>query len=291
MPISEIETLLTPKAELAESPTWDAVSGHLIWLDVAGRHVHRLDPLSGRVESFSTPHLVGAIAPRASGGFIVAHEDGFGFLDRAGAFTPITNPLRRDVEERMNDGKCDSRGRFWAGTISRDRQVSDASLYCLDVDQSVTTALTGVTLSNGIAWSPDDFLMYYIDTPSRQVRVFDFDIASGALSDGRPFVDIPPEAGLPDGMATDVEGCVWVALWGGAAIRRYTPDGVLDRVYEFPVCLITSLAFGGEDLGDLYVTSAARRLSAESRSNEPAAGRLFRLRPGVTGVPTRAYGG
>jgi sugar lactone lactonase YvrE len=186
----------------------------------------------------------------------------------------------------MNDGRCDPAGRFWAGTMSTEREPGAGSLYRLEqvggalLPQRV---LGGLTVANGIDWSPEGRLMYYIDSPTQRIDVFDFDVETGAISNRRIFAEIPKAEGLPDGMVVDAEGGVWVALFGAGRLRRYTPSAVVAQEIEVPVALVTSAAFGGPGLGDLYITTARHRLSAEERDRQIHAGSLFCCRPGPTG--------
>jgi sugar lactone lactonase YvrE len=180
----------------------------------------------------------------------------------------------------MNDGKCDRAGRFFAGTKADDDTPQAGALYRLE-NGEVTQLLDNVTISNGIGWSPDERLMYYADTPTGRIDVFDFDATTGEPTNRRRFVDIPQDAGLPDGLCVDADGAVWVALWGGAAVHRYRADGELDRVLRLPVSNVTCPTFGGKDLDVLYITTA--------RTDEPGSGALFRCRPGVTGQPANPY--
>jgi sugar lactone lactonase YvrE len=193
-------------------------------------------------------------------------------------------------QNRMNDGACDPAGRFWAGTMALDERPHAGALYRLDPDLTVRTMLTDVTISNGIDWSPDGRRMYYVDSPTRRIDVFDFDPGTGAIADRRPFVDVPAESGIPDGITVDAAGFVWLALWGGAALHRYDPDGARERAVALPVSHPTSCAFGGPGLDELYVTSARRDLTRDERARQPMAGGLLRLRPGVAGRPAHVFG-
>jgi sugar lactone lactonase YvrE len=188
----------------------------------------------------------------------------------------------------MNDGKCDSTGRFWAGTMALDVRPGAGSLYRLGPKRDVERMVTGVTISNGLGWSLDDRLMYYIDTPHRRVDVFDFDSPAGAIANRRPFVTIEGP-GWPDGMAVDAEGGLWIAIWGGGKVLHYLSDGTLAGGVEVPVSQVSSCGFGGPELRDLYITTAWQNLSPERRAAEPLAGGLFRHRPGVAGQPTQVY--
>ena len=191
----------------------------------------------------------------------------------------------------MNDGYVDSRGRFWAGTLSLERREGQGALFRLDPDRSVHTMLEPVTTSNGIDWSVDGRLMYYTDTGTRRVDVFDFDERLGAIAGRRPFVEVAEADGKPDGLVVDAEGGIWVALFRGGAVRRYLPDGRLDRVIELPVALVTKCAFGGPELRDLYITTAHKDLSPAERQAQPLAGGLFRVTPGMAGKAPNRFAG
>jgi sugar lactone lactonase YvrE len=180
----------------------------------------------------------------------------------------------------MNDGACDSGGRFWAGSMRLDEGAGGACLYRLDPDHRVHTVCEGVTVSNGLAWSLDDTLLYYVDTPTSAIDVFDFDPATGAATGRRTLTKVD---GHPDGLTADAEGFLWVAFWGGGQVRRYSPEGELAEVVDVPAAHTTKPAFGGADLRDLYITTAA--------GDDPHAGGLFVARPGVAGLPARAYAG
>jgi sugar lactone lactonase YvrE len=201
-------------------------------------------------------------------------------------------PVEADVPtNRMNDGKCDPGGRFWAGTMAFEVTPGAAALYRLDPDLQVTRVVSGVTLSNGLGWSLDGRQMFYIDSMSHGVDVFDFEPADGSLGERRRLITIAPDEGLPDGMTVDAEGCLWVALHGSGSIRRYTPDGHVDRVVRVPPTMVTSCAFGGPDLTDLYITTMNLGLSEEARRAQPLAGGLFRCQPGVRGLPAYRFAG
>jgi sugar lactone lactonase YvrE len=288
-----VELVLDARAELGEGPVWDARSARLIWVDIMRGCVHRFDPATGRDEVRDAGEPVGAAVPSADGSLVLATMSGFARLDfDAGRVTPIARVEADRPETRMNDGACDPAGRFWAGSMAfefRTRPGAGA-LYRLDPDGRVTVMLSGVTLSNGIDWSPDGRLMYYVDSGTQRVDVFDFDVARGALSNRRPLVRIGAATGVPDGLTVDADGFIWLAVWGGAALHRYSPEGVLDRRVRMPVTQPSKCWFGGPDLADLYVTSAWIDLPAEDKAGQPLAGGLFRLRPGVCGKPGTLFG-
>ncbi len=292
---SEVELLLDLHAECGEGPIWDPGTSTLIWVDIPPGRVHRYDPLSGQDEVYEVGQSTGAAAIRDSGGLVLAVRDGFAALGaRGGGFQMLAEVDIDDVRLEMNDGKCDTAGRFWAGTsVELDLHIrpGEAALYRLDPDHQAHQMLTGVTLSNGLGWSPDDRFFYYVDTTTQRLDVFDFDRDSGAISNRRLLAEIPAELGFPDGLTVDADGYIWLAVWGGWCVRRYAPDGTLDRVVKFPVSQISSCTFGGPDLTDLYVTSATQTLSPEARAAEPHAGALFRYSPGVKGLPPNSYRG
>ena len=283
------------RAEVGEGPTWDDRSGVVWWVDIPVGAVHRFDPASGMDEVLEVGQPVGAVVPRLSGGLALALEHAFVTFDPSTRELSTIHDIEPGrLENRVNDGKCDRQGRFWVGTMAYDwRSTPNAgSLYRLDQDGRVTRALSDVTISNGLAWSADDDRMYFIDSPTQRVDVFDYDAASATLSGRREVAAIPEEAGMPDGMTIDADGFLWVALWGGGAVWRIDPDdGRVVEIFEVPTSQVTSCVFGGADLRDLYITTAAIGLSPDALAAQPLAGSLFRCRPGVQGTPTSAYRG
>ncbi|MFG2118169.1 SMP-30/gluconolactonase/LRE family protein [Streptomyces sp. NPDC048710] len=256
--MTSYEVAVRAEAALGEGPTWDPSTGRLIWLDVLGMRVHTYDPSSGRRTIRTTQQHVGAAKPRAGGGLALNLRDGIGLLDPDGTFRWLHHePV---PGRRANDAAVAPDGSLWAGTMRYDEATGGGTLSRLTGDGDVRLALPDVTVSNGIGWSPDGRLMYYADTPTRRVDVFDHD-AEG-IRNRRTLLEIEPGAGFPDGLTVDAEGCVWVALWDGGAIRRYTPSGDLDRVLTLPTPRTTACAFGGPDLSDLYITTARTGLSA-----------------------------
>jgi sugar lactone lactonase YvrE len=287
-----IEVAIPAQAPLAEAPTWDAAAERLIWIDILARTVHSYDPTTGRDTSVFVAQSPGVAIPRQDGGLVMALGHGFAFLDVEGRVEMIEALPQGEIHARMNDGNVDSAGRLWAGTVGLGEEPDAGSLYRLDPDLTVTRVLDVVTESNGIDWSPDDRVMYYVDSLEHRVDAFDFDLDSGSVTNRRPFAVFDKEAEiLPDGLTVDGEGCVWVALWGGSAVHRYTPEGELDRVLAMPTRQITSCAFGGPGLDDLYVTSAREWLEPAVLEQEPDAGAVFVCRPGIVGRPQRRFGG
>jgi sugar lactone lactonase YvrE len=279
-------------ATLGEGPVWDDEHQRLVWVDILPGLVHRFDPATGDDHVFRTGKPVGSTALRRGGGLILAVEDGFALLDpgwqRLDQVVVVEHPGPR---ARFNEGKCDPAGRFLAGTMAYDETPGAASLYRLDSDFAVTRLLDGVTISNGLAWTADGATVYYIDTPTRGVDAFDYDAGTGRLGNRRRVVDVPAAAGMPDGMTIDTDGCLWVALWGGAAVHRYAPDGRLDTVLSFPATNITCPVFGGPEFGVLYVTSARDGLDEQQLAAQPHAGALFAVDVGARGLPALRFAG
>jgi sugar lactone lactonase YvrE len=275
------ELLVDARAELGEGPIWDARAEELLWVDIMAGVVHRLDPATGQDRPFHAGSYVGAVVPRADGGYALAVAAGFATATDDGEVTPLAAVGHAD-DIRMNDGACDGAGRFWAGSMHLDESEGAGCLYRLDADHAVTRICDGVTVSNGIAWSGDDTLLYYIDTPRSRVDAWDYDALTGAVANRRVLFEVEGP-GFPDGMVADAEGGLWIAMWEGSCVRRYTPDGGITEVIDVPAANATKPAFGGHELRDLYITSAA------GEGEHP--GGLFVAQPGVRGLPAIAYAG
>lgn len=279
------EQLTEPVAYHGEGPVWSDAWGGLRWLDMLAGDVLSLAP-DGTVARRHIDTVVAAVRPRRAGGAVIGVERGFALEDTDGTVT-LLDSLWSDDRVRMNEGGCDPDGRFYCGSMATDGREGAGSLYRLDPDGSVTAVLDGVTISNGLEWSPDGSRAYYADTGTGRVDVFDYD-REGGLGGRRPFAAVPDGDGGPDGLTVDAEGGVWVALYGGGAVRRYTPDGALDEVVELPVGKVTACAFGGAGLGRLFITTSREDLPPDA---EPRAGALFTCVPGATGRPVREYAG
>ena len=290
--LRDAELELDAKTELGEGPVWDPRAACLYFVDILRGHVHRYEPGTRSHSIYAVNQSVGAVALTETGDLALAARDGFARLDlESGRLTMVAKIEADRPDLRMNDGNCDAAGRFWAGTMALDERSGAGALYRLSEDGRVETMLRPVTISNGLDWSDDARQMYFIDSPTQRVDVFDFDLRDGAISNRRTFVQIPPDAGVPDGLTLDAEGFVWVSLWRGGAVHRYAPDGVLDCIVRLPVTHPTSCAFGGSDLRDLYITTAAIALSAQERTQQAGAGGLFRCRPGPAGRPAHRVKG
>ncbi|HEY6295963.1 MAG TPA: SMP-30/gluconolactonase/LRE family protein [Streptosporangiaceae bacterium] len=281
------------RAMLGEGPVWDDRSCRLHWVDIRSGLVHRFSPADGSDLVIDVGQPVSAVGLGEGGGLILAIRDGFGLVRPGSDRVADVIEVEKDrADHRMSDGRCDPAGRFWAGTMA-DRwedAPGAGSLYRVDGASGAlvtTKVLGGITVANGIDWTPDGRHMYYVDSPSQQVDAFDFDAETGTLRNRAVFAAIPVAEGMPDGLVVDADGGVWVALIGAGRIRRYSPSGRIDREIELPVTLVTSAAFGGPDLADLYITTARHRLTAAERERQTYAGSLFCCRPGPAGQ--RAY--
>lgn len=276
------------RAEHAEGPFW--YGDRLGWVDImAGRlWVAGFDGTTlTEPRSYDVGRPLGAAVPHGEGGWVLAAGTGFHRLDEDGTVTPLTGDLADPDLVRMNDGKCDPAGRFWAGTMDYDESRPIASLYVYD--GTVRTVLDGVTISNGLTWSADRRTMYYIDTPTGRVDAFDHDPDTGQITRRRMFAEI--EGGHPDGMTIDDEGFLWVALWGGGAVRRIDPSGRSAGTVRLPVTNVSSCAFGGAGGTTLFITTSRQGLSEAQRAAEPEAGRVFHVEPGAGGPPATCFGG
>jgi sugar lactone lactonase YvrE len=278
------EQLTGPVAFHAEGPVWSPRWGGLRWVDMLAGDVLSLAE-DGTVRRRHVGRVAAALRPRRAGGAVIAVERGFVLEDGDGTVTTL-DAVWSDDGIRMNEGGCDPDGRFWCGSMAYDQRPGAAALYRLDPDGTVSLALEGVTISNGIDWSPDGSRAYYDDTATHRIDVFDYDRDTG-LTGRRPFVVLPDD-GNPDGLTVDAEGGVWVALFGGGAVHRYTPDGVLDQVVELPTPQVTACTFGGPGLDQLFVTTSREGMAP---GDDPLAGSLFRADVGIMGLPVREFAG
>ncbi|MGI5454524.1 SMP-30/gluconolactonase/LRE family protein [Streptomyces sp. CA-249302] len=277
------EVAVRAEATLGEGPTWDADAGHLIWIDILGGRVHTYDPVSGQRTVRVTDQHVGAAKPRAGGGLVLNLRDGVALVDPDDTFRWLHHdPV---PGRRANDAAVAPDGSLWAGTMRYDEAPAGGTLSRITGDGTVELVLDDVAVSNGTGWSPDGSLMYYVDSPTRQIDVFHHE--NGQISDRRRFARIEVDSGFPDGLTVDADGCVWVALWDGSAVRRYTPDGELDRQIDLPTPRITACAFGGPDLTDLYITTARVGLTAP----HPVAGSLLVVPGAGKGLAQTAFTG
>jgi sugar lactone lactonase YvrE len=287
--MNEIELVLNAKDELGEGPLWHAGEQALYWVDIEGRRYHRFEPRSGQHKIIPVGVRVGALGFRSQGGFVFATENGFSlFNPSTGQLAPIGDPEADKPQTRFNDGAVDRAGRFWAGTLG-DPQHNN--LYRLDPDGAIHRMDTGIDISNGIGWSLDNRLMYYVDSTRWAIYAYDFDLSAGSITNRRVFVDRSGKRGVPDGLIVDAQGFIWIAVWGGSCLERYDPDGQLEQTIPLPVEFPTSMAFGGENLQDLYITSAQELIPQEDRHRFPLAGNLFCIRNAGKGLAEPMFAG
>ncbi len=266
-----------------EGPIWHG--DRLLYVDIEAHKILAFTPATGEEKVWNVGQRVGTVVPRAKGGLVWAGDDGLFFLDEAnGTSTAIADPEPGMPDNRFNDGKCDPAGRFWAGTICLKKRP-EAALYCLHTDLKVEKKFSPVTNSNGIIWSRDGGTMFYIDTPSKKIRAFDFDVSTSAISHERVLWDTSDDASVPDGMTIDSEDRLWIAFCHGAKVVCFDPaTKKVEHQIDFPCIETTACAFGGPGLQDLYITTGLK-----PGLDEPLAGRLFVCRPGATGVPSQAF--
>jgi sugar lactone lactonase YvrE len=263
-------------ALLGEGPLWDDRAGVLYWIDVDGRRLHSLR--DGERRSAAVAGRVSSVALRADDGLLAAHDHSVSFLGVDGSLTPLVSDFA--TGGRTNDGAVDPAGRYFVGTVE-----PDGALYRVDPDGTIERVVDGVRISNGIDWSLDARTMYYVDSEAHSVDAFDYDVTTGAIANRRVLVEIDPADGVPDGLTVDADGMLWVAVWGGWCVRRYSPSGDLLDEIGFPVSQTSSCVFGGEHLDTMYVTSARVGLSDDDLAREPHAGALFACEIGVHGRP------
>ncbi|HUP67206.1 MAG TPA: SMP-30/gluconolactonase/LRE family protein [Sphingomicrobium sp.] len=287
---SPIHCIADVHAILGEGPVWVPGEEALYWVDIKGRKIFRLSD-NGEISQWPTPFRVGSIAPRASGGFLAGTDQGIAEIDLStGQLKLLFNPEEALPGNRFNDGKVDRAGRFWAGTMDDSEREASGTLYRFEPDLSFSAVDTGYKVTNGPAFSPDGGRMYHNDSARQLTYVFDLDEAGNAAN-RRVFLEFGEGDGYPDGITVDAEGCLWIAFWDGAAVRRFAPQGDLLETIEMPIARPTSCAFGGPNLDRLYVTSASIELDETALRMQPNAGGLFMVTPGVRGVADLPFAG
>jgi sugar lactone lactonase YvrE len=288
--ILDASLLADARASLGEAPLWDAAGQVLVWVDILAGIVHVVDPSGATRARHTVGHAVGSAMPAAGGGWLLADAAGFSRLSPDGSTTPLLALLADRPDLRFNDAKCDPVGRAWAGTIEAQMAPGTGTLYRLDARPPnrrlvATPVLDGLTVSNGLGWSPDA----RTDSADRFLRGFDYEPGDGTMGAHRESIWLQGTAGKADGLCVDDEGCVWVGLWGGSAVHRYRPDGRLDTIVRVPASQVTSCAFGGPDGSVLFITTARVGLAEDALHHEPLAGGLFAVEPGVTGPPATPW--
>lgn len=280
-------------AALGEGSLWDGDSQQLYWIDIMRNQVYIFNPEANTNMGYDVKTNVGTVVLREKGGLMLALSTGFASLDLESGTVELLGDPESDIpNNRFNDGKCDPQGRFWAGTMAYDSKCGAGSLYCLDTDMTITKKISDVTVSNGLVWNRAQTTFYYIDTHAYTIAIYDYDSESGAISNKRALGSFQRETGSPDGMAIDEHDFLWVALFRGGKVVRIDPTSG-EIVYEVVVpgaIQITSCAFGGKDLDELYITSASI-LSKEELENQPNAGGLFRAKVPFKGVPSPKFKG
>lgn len=290
MPSLQAELLFDSRCRLGEGPLWHPTEQRLYWVDIENNDLYKSNAaLTGYTkENFSTP--IGAFGFIKDGGLILATDEGFAACDgKPNTYKPLWHPFTDQPDIRMNDGKVDPAGRFWAGTL--DPAHSQAALYRLDPEGSRHTLLREIGISNGLGWSPDRKMMYYTDSLRYTIYAFDYDLASGEIRNQRPFVQLPKDdrAIVPDGLCVDAEGCVWSAQWNGWQVVRYSPAGEALQTVSLPAQLVTSCCFGGPNLDQLFITTAWTDLSPNEHEAQPLAGGVFTLKTTTQGQPANFF--
>jgi sugar lactone lactonase YvrE len=284
----EPEIIHDAQATLGESPAWDAKNQTLYWVDILEKRIHyHRDGDDGFIQLDEMP---GCLAPTKNGNLLVAARASILDLEPATGKTTVLASIAGHANNRFNDGKCDPAGRFLAGTMNMDEKTPSGTLYAFH-GGTVTRLLDGVRISNGLAWSPDYKTFYYIDTPTREVQAFDYDLSTGQIANPRVAITVPESLGWPDGMTSDIEGNLWIAMWGGACITHWNPHtGQLLEQIPLPAKNVTSCAFGGDNLNELYLTSARVGLEHADLTAYRHSGSLMRVGTRVQGMPTFEFG-
>ncbi len=281
------ELFIDASATLGESPAWDAKTQTLYWIDVLERKVY-----AGRKPILLLDHYVGCLAPRRRGGLVIAQRSGIWTLEPdMQKMRKLAKPRREFAHNRFNDGKCDPRGRFLAGTMDHHEKEATGCLYSVGADGTISRLLKGLRISNGMAWSPDGKTMYFTDTPTREIMAFDYDLQSGEISNPRVIIHFEKSFGWPDGMTTDSDGNLWIAMWGGARVSQWSGDGTLLAQFGVPALNVTSCVFGGPALNELFITTALVGMDQTAFKKFPLAGGIFRMETNVTGMPTYEFAG
>jgi sugar lactone lactonase YvrE len=280
----QAELLLDAKAALGEGPAWDAKTETLYWVDILEKRIYAGTELLAQLDDF-----IGCLAPSKNGHLLLGIRASFVDFEPATSQQTVLSSLSEPAANRINDGKCDPAGRFLAGTMDMNEKENNGSLYSFD-GARVTRLLDGIRISNGLAWSADHKTFYYIDTPTRDVKAFDYDAGTGQIANPRAVIHVPEPLGWPDGMTSDMDGNLWIAMWGGARVTKWNPNsGKLLEQVSIPALQASSCVFGGRDMNELYVTSARKGMSESDLKNNPLSGGLFKVVTNVEGMPTFGF--
>ena len=283
-----MDTVVEHKCLLGEGPVWDVQRNMICWVDILKGEIHEFSPEQKTHKTIPVHQMIGAVAVCTNGNFIAAVQNGFASIDReSGEIKMIEDPELHLPGNRFNDGKCDPAGRFWAGTMSLKEESNMGNVYTIKNDVKAIKKIEAVSISNGMAWSLDHQTFYYIDSPTLEIAAYDYEKATGHISNKRIIIKIATEEGSPDGMTIDNEGMLWIAHWGGWQVTRWNPEsGEKLHSIQLPVAKVTSCTFGGVGLEDLYITSATVGLTEDELKEQPLAGSLFVMHNcGFKGMP------
>jgi len=278
------------ECNVGEGPFWDDIEQQLYFVDIVSKQVKIFTGSSRSVETIQFDQEIGAVFLDQESQLIVAARDGIFKASRSGVLETLLAPIKlEDTSIRTNDAKCDSTGRMWVGTMAFDFSPGVAALYTFD-SKDLKEVVSDLTVSNGIGWSLDKKSMYFIDSPTKKVDIFDLNLEKGDLKNRRLFIQLGDLDAFPDGLTTDEDGGVWVALFGGGQVRRFSAEGKLTHIVELPVKQVTSCCFGGADMSELYITTAQNGMDSDSLISQPLAGSLFRAKTSFIGVKSQRYG-
>jgi sugar lactone lactonase YvrE len=285
-----VELVLDVRADLGEGPVWDEERGELLWVDMFPGVVHRFSPRTGRDSVIEVGQTIGSLALRSRGGYVLAVRGGLYATSAAGDVEALL-PIEADrADTFLNDSRCDPSGNLWVGSTTDEESFGSGALYSVSPDLQLKQILSGLTIPNGLDWRPDGNLLYLVESYTAEIQSYAFPFPT--MPDApHVLTRVSQETGIPDGLVVDAEGYLWVAMWGGGQVQRYTPDGVLDTVVQLPVSQVSSCTFGGPEFRDLYITTGAYRLSAEQLRSQPMAGALFRVSSLTLGLPPRRFNG
>jgi len=287
---SEVSVLYRAANQLGEGPHWSTTEDRLYWVDIVAGSVCSVDAQGAGYRCMYLHEPVGAVIPCRAGGVLAALQSGIYRVDATGARVLLAHPENDRPGNRFNDGKCDSLGRFWVGSLSTSGEINAGRLWRVDPDGQCHLVEQNLCISNGLGWSPDNQSFYHTDSGRNTIYVYDIDMPTGELSRKRVFANCPADQGVPDGLTVDAQGYVWSAQWDGSCIIRYDPLGNIERRINLPVPRPTSCTFGGADCRTLYVTSARTGLDADTLALAPDSGNVFNADVNILGIPDKLFG-